>query len=194
MELPKGSWFACSSGLTPYISPLLCHHLPSSASWSNSFPKGTLILAKERGVSQPFLLLPQARDCTHSSFLTSKSQNGRSSCCVDQSPHQGGAKFPGSGESDRPGLGYPRKIQEPSLTSFLNSLAEEALQNRTGLGFPFLQQGGLCVALGEQYYFYTNHTGAIKETLSLVRKRLRQRVQTRSARQGWLESPFSGSS
>lgn len=80
------------------------------------------------------------------------------------------------------------------LTSFLNSLAEEALQNRTGLGFPFLQQGGLCVALGEQYYFYTNHTGAIKESLSLVRKRLRQRVQTQSARQGWLESPFSGSS
>lgn len=75
------------------------------------------------------------------------------------------------------------------LTSFLSSLAEEALQNRTGLGFPFLQQGGLCIALREQYCFYTTHTG-----VSLVKKRLRQRVQTSSPTQGWFESPFSASS
>lgn len=75
------------------------------------------------------------------------------------------------------------------LTSFLSSLVEEALQSRTGLDFPFLQQGGLCIAQGEWYCFYTGRTG-----VSLVRKRLRQRLQTQSATQGWFESPFSGSS
>ena len=59
-----------------------------------------------------------------------------------------------------------------ALQDSLSSLAEVVLQNRRGLVVLFLQHGGCCAALGEECHFYVDHSGVVKESMALVRKRL----------------------
>ena len=78
------------------------------------------------------------------------------------------------------------------LEKQVDSLAEVALQNRRGLDLLFLQQGGLCVVLGEDCCLYANHSGVIRESIKTLTTRLREREQV-SDSTNWFASLFQSS-
>lgn len=80
-----------------------------------------------------------------------------------------------------------------ALQDSLSSLAKVVLQNRRGLDLLFFQQGKDSAALGEEYCFYADHSGMVKESMALVRKRLHDRKVEWKQSQGWYESPFNWS-
>lgn len=66
------------------------------------------------------------------------------------------------------------------LESCLSSLAEIVSQNHWRLDFLLLQQGGICLGLGEQCPFYTNHSGVINLCpLSVTQKKKKKVTEER---------------
>ncbi|KAM5290815.1 endogenous retrovirus group S71 member 1 Env polyprotein-like [Glossophaga mutica] len=74
----------------------------------------------------------------------------------------------------------------------VDSLAEVALQNRRGLDLVFLQQGGVCAALGEDCCFYANHSGIIRESIRVLTRRLKEREQENES-SSWYTSLYKTS-
>uniref|UniRef100_A0A674GES7 Uncharacterized protein n=1 Tax=Taeniopygia guttata TaxID=59729 RepID=A0A674GES7_TAEGU len=67
------------------------------------------------------------------------------------------------------------------LEKSVSSLSEVVLQNRQGLDLLFMQQGGLCAALKEEF------------SMAELRDRLAQRKRDRETQQSWFESWFNQS-
>jgi hypothetical protein len=53
-----------------------------------------------------------------------------------------------------------------------------------------MKQGGLCAASGEECFFYVNHSGVIRDAMTLLRKRIKDREPKNS---GWYEQLFNWS-
>jgi hypothetical protein len=71
------------------------------------------------------------------------------------------------------------------VESNVGSLAEGILHSRQGLNITFLQQGGLCAALHEEFRFYVNHSGIIRESLAKVRENIARRQREKENSKNW---------
>ena len=78
------------------------------------------------------------------------------------------------------------------LEEYLSSLEEVVLQNRRRLDLLLLQQGGLCVALGEQCCFHTHHSSVIQNSLTELKTKIQNRQRNRVATQNWYENLSAG--
>ena len=89
------------------------------------------------------------------------------------------------------GVGTPLNLTDLSrLELQVDSLAEVVLQNRRSLELLFIEQDGLCMALGKSCCFYANNSGIIRESLVLAQRNLDAREKQRLESDNWFHRMF----
>ncbi|XP_048657415.1 MLV-related proviral Env polyprotein-like [Marmota marmota marmota] len=194
---PNGTYWACSTGLTPCIStgvlntsidfcvlielwPTIIYH-PPEYFYSHSQSKD-VTRSRREPISLTLALLLGGLTV---GGITAGIGTGVSA--LQQTSHF--KQLQQAMHMDIQALEESVTALEKSLTS----LSEVVLQNRRGLDIIFLQQGGLCAALKEECCFYADHTGVVRDSMAKLRERLKQRQQLFESQQGWFESWYNKS-
>lgn len=184
---PNGTYFACSFGITPSVSPRLLI--------SNNEYCVLVMLMPKISIHPTEDLLPYYSGSTRTkrepvtaitlsvllglgaagagtgiaSIITSKQQYYALSQAIDKDI---------------------QNLQEglDSLKESVVSLSEVVLQNRRGLDLLFLREGGLCAALKEECCFYKDKTGLVQDSIDKVKKNLEARQKQRERDEAWYKS------
>lgn len=77
------------------------------------------------------------------------------------------------------------------LTNTVNSLAEMVLQNRRGLNLAFLKEGGVCAALKEERCVFKDETGLVRDSIKRIEDSLEERRREIDQSESWYRNWFS---
>ncbi|XP_039703508.1 endogenous retrovirus group S71 member 1 Env polyprotein-like [Pteropus medius] len=157
LAAPKGTWFACNTGLTPCINLnywrenagfcVLVHVIPQVYFYSGERGR-EYFQYLGAGVKRAPILVPLLVGIG----VAGSTAVGTAALVTRNSKYKALSQ-----QINEDLLTLEKSINH--LETSLNSLAEVVLQNRRGLDLLFLKQGGLCIALGETCCFYANHSG-----------------------------------
>ncbi|KAM5315089.1 endogenous retrovirus group S71 member 1 Env polyprotein-like [Glossophaga mutica] len=183
-KAPDGLWFICTQGIFKCLVPIT----PELCVSAYIIPQVYLY-----GGDPDFLLQPPARVKRVPLLIPIVATIG----VVGSAAVGAGALIHGENSLRQLSQTFSKDIsllqeQVVYLEHQVDSLAEVELQNRRGLDLVFLQQGGLCAALGEECCFYANHSGVIRENIKMFTRPLKEREQE-SESSSWYASLYETS-
>lgn len=195
LTAPRGTYWACNTGLTPCISATVLNQSSDYCVLVEIWPKVTY--------HEPEYIY---------SVFERQTRFRREPATLTLALLLGGitlggvAAGIGTGTTALIETGHFRQLQaamnadlkaiEDSVSALeksLTLLSEVVLQNRRGLDMLFLREGGLCAALKEECCFYADHTGIVRDNMAKLRERLAQRQKLFDSQQGWFEGWFNRS-
>uniref|UniRef100_A0A8C9P565 Envelope glycoprotein n=1 Tax=Spermophilus dauricus TaxID=99837 RepID=A0A8C9P565_SPEDA len=186
---PKGSYFACNTGLTPCVSMAVLNATTDFCVLIQLWPRisyhgSDYVLGHLEG----HVRLPREPITMTIAVLLGIGGIATGIGTGTAAYVQGGQLLNLQMAMNEDLIAMAKSIT--ALEKSLTSLSEVVLQNRRGLDLLFLREGGLCVALKEQCCFYADHTGVVRETMEKVTERLAKRQKEFEAQQGWFEQWF----
>ncbi|XP_057614333.1 MLV-related proviral Env polyprotein-like [Chionomys nivalis] len=176
LEAPNGTCWACSKGLTPCVSTSVLNVSSDYCVLIELWPK--IIYHEPEYIYSHFEKIGEI------------TRFRREPVSLTLALLLGGLTVGGMA------AGIGTGVLEESISTLeksLTSLSEVVLQNRRGLDILFLKEGGLCAALKEECCFYADQTGLVRDSMTKLRERLKQRQQLLEIGQGWFEGWFNRS-
>lgn len=178
---PNGTWWACITGLTPCVATRVFNNSRDYCILIQLLPK--IIYHDAPGFEDLFdrRVTRYRREPISLTLavllglgVTAGVGTGAAALVTQ---HQGFLSLQAAINEDLRDLQNSIEALEKSLTS----LSEVVLQNRRGLDFLFLREGGLCTALKEECCFYADHTGVVRDSMQRLKERLDKRQRDREA-------------